>query len=45
MRRRYIIATGKRQPMEDIDKNDVSNEGISDDEDLIRSQAEMFKSL
>ena len=33
---RYIVATKtKLRPMEDIDKNEVSNNGISEDEDLM----------
>ena len=33
---RFIVAAVKTKvPMEDMDKNDVSNNGISEDEDLI----------
>ncbi len=45
---RYIVATKtKLRPMEDIDKTNVSSEGISDDEDLmmrevIQGDADLF---
>ena len=45
---RYIVATKtKLRPMEDIDKTNVSSEGISDDEDLmmrevIKGDADLF---